>query len=215
MYPLISLTVHPILSEGYLRISRIPTESLGVSINQPDSPSNIVWVILLDQQDTHWIFIGCIYWSAWQSIQYYLEDTFRSAGYTLNIHWMYLLVSLTVHPILSGWYCWHSQIPKKCLLSVSIHKPLLVSLTCNSILSGWYHRISRNIPWQAIQYFWMVLSDQPNTDWTFNWCIYQLFRLTGHPILSGLYCRIGRIPSEYLFSEHDSPSNIMWVVQLD
>ena len=81
-------------------------------------------------------------------------------------HWVYLLVSLTVHPILSGWYCWRSRIPKKCSLSVSIHQPdspycpddtvgwaryppniyqvyLLVSLTGNSILSGWYHRISR------------------------------------------------------------------------
>jgi hypothetical protein len=27
--------------------------------------------------------------------------------------------------------------------------------------------------------------------------VYQLFSLTGHPILSGLYCRISRIQIEY------------------
>ena len=29
-------------------------------------------------------------------------DTIGSAGYPLNIHWVYLLVRLTVHPILSS-----------------------------------------------------------------------------------------------------------------
>jgi len=85
-------------------ISRIPTEySLCVSIGPPDSPSNIIWVILLDQPDTHQIFIGCIHWSAWQSIQYWLGDTVRSAGYP-NIHWVYLVVNRPVYQILTGWY---------------------------------------------------------------------------------------------------------------
>ena len=87
VYLLVSLTVYPILPGWHCRISRIPTEySLGVSIDQPDSPSNIVWRIPSDQPDTHWIFIGCIYWLAWQSIQYYVDDTVGCAEYPLNIH---------------------------------------------------------------------------------------------------------------------------------
>ena len=34
---------------------------MGVSIGQADSPSNIVWMILMDQPDTHRIFIRCIH----------------------------------------------------------------------------------------------------------------------------------------------------------
>jgi len=49
--------------------------SLGVFISQADSPSNIVWVILSYQMDTHRIFIGCIYWLRQQPIQYCLDGT--------------------------------------------------------------------------------------------------------------------------------------------
>jgi len=149
VYPLVCLTTHPILSGWCCWTSRIPIEySLGVSIGQPDSASNIIWVILLDQPNTQWIFIVCIYWSAWQSIQYCLDDTGRSAGYPLNIHWVYPLVSLTVHPILSGWYCQISRMPTEYSLGVSIGQP----------------DSSSNIVW--------VLSDQLNTQWIFIVCIY-------------------------------------------
>ena len=151
VYLLVSLTVYLILYGWYCQIGRILTNDvLGVSIGQPDSPSNIIWMILLDQPDTplniHWVYLlvsltvypilpgwhcrisripteyslGVSNWSAWQSIQYCLDDTVESGGYPLNIHWVYLLVSLTVHPILSRWYCWISRIPTEYSLGVSI-----------------------------------------------------------------------------------------------
>jgi len=124
VYSLVRLTVHPILSRWYYRISRIPTKYLlGVSIGPPDSPSNIGWMIPSDQPDIDWIFIRCIYRSTWQSIQYWLDDTFRSAGYPLNIHLVYPLVRLTVHPILYGWYCRISWIPSKYSVGVFIGQP--------------------------------------------------------------------------------------------
>jgi len=221
---LISLTVHPILSGWYCRISWIPTEySLGVSIDQPDSPSNIIWLILLDQPDTHWIFIGvsidqpdslsnivwmilsdqpdthwiligCIYWSAWQSIQYCPGDTVGSAGYPLNIHWRIY------------WSAWQSI--QYCLdntvgsagYPLDIHWVyLLVHLTVHPILSGWYCRISRyplNIHW-----------------------VHLLISLTVNPILSGWYCQISQILTEYSLGVSigppDSLSNIVWMILLD
>jgi len=108
----VSLIEYPILSKWYNWINWIHTEySLSVSIGQADSPSNIIWVVLSDQPDTHWIFIGCTCWSAWQCIQYWVSDTVGSAGYPLNIHWVYPLVRLTVYPILAGWYRRISRIP--------------------------------------------------------------------------------------------------------
>ena len=148
-------------------------------------------MILSDQPDTHWIFIGCIHWSAWksiqycrgdtiglagyplnihwrvyrsawQSIQYCLDDTVGSAGYSLNIHCVYPLVRLTVHPILSGWYCWISRIPTEYSLEY-----LLISLRVHPILSGWYCRISRILTEYSL--------------------VYLLISLTVYPILSGWY----------------------------
>ena len=50
VYQLFSMTGHPILSGWYSQISQIWTEySIGVSIVEPDRPSNIERVVLLDQ----------------------------------------------------------------------------------------------------------------------------------------------------------------------
>jgi hypothetical protein len=58
----IRLTAHPILSRRYHWIRQIHTKyPPGVSIGQPDSPSNIVRRVPLDQADTHRIFIGCVH----------------------------------------------------------------------------------------------------------------------------------------------------------
>jgi len=130
-------------------------------------------MILLDQPDTHWIFIGCIHWSAWQFIQYCLEDTVGSAGYPPNIHWVYILVGMTVHPILSGWYCRISWIPTEYPPGVST---VLVSLTV----------------WQSIQYYLGDTVGSAGYPMNIHW-VYLLVSLTVHPILSGWYCRMRQI----------------------
>ena len=120
-YWYISAVCYWILSEWSYRSSRILSEYLFSRSNgQHNRLSNIEWVILLDKPDTYWIIIWHIYWSAGQCIQYYVGDTVGSAGYPLNIHWVYPLVRLTVHPILSGWYCQISRIPTEYSLGVFI-----------------------------------------------------------------------------------------------
>jgi hypothetical protein len=93
---------------------------LSVFIGLANDPSNIVWVVLLDQPDTHGIFPWCIHWLGRQANQYCLGGTVRSAGYTQNIHLVYLLVTLMTHSILSGWYYQISLIHTEYPLGVSI-----------------------------------------------------------------------------------------------
>ena len=66
-------------------------------------------MVLSNYPDIHRIFILCIYQFGRQAIQYCLGDTVQSDRYTQNIYWVYLLVTPTAHPILSGWYCWPSH----------------------------------------------------------------------------------------------------------
>jgi len=162
---------------------RILSEYLCSGSNgQHNRPSNIEWVILSDRPDTHWVFVGCIHWFAWQSIQYWLDDTIGSAGYPLDINWAYTLVRLTVHPILSGWYHRISRIPTEYSLGVSIGPPDSPSDSPSNI--EWVipsdqpdtHWIFiRCIYWssrQSIQYCVVIHLDRPDTHWIFIWCIH-------------------------------------------
>ena len=66
-------------------------------------------MVLSNQPDIHGIFTLCIYRFGWRAIQYCPGDTVGSDGYTQNMYWVYLLVTPTAHPILSGWYCRQSH----------------------------------------------------------------------------------------------------------
>ena len=168
---------------------------------------------LSDQSDIYWIFIGCIHWSAWQSIQYYLGDTVGSAGYPLNIHCVYPLISLTVHLILSGWYLWMHRIPTEYSLGVSIcypDSPSTIVLEQPDTQQMFIGRIYSS-PSQSIQY----CPDKTVGSARYPLNVYRVYLLvnpTGNPILSGWYHRISRILTEYFLTKH---LNIVWMVESD
>ena len=157
-------------------------------------------MILLDQLDTHQRCIGCIYWSAWQSIQYCLGDTVGSAGYPLNIWWVYLLVSLTVHPILYGWYRRISWIPTEYSLGVFIGQP--------------------NSPSNIVR---VILLDLPDTHWIFIGCIYSLAWQSiqyymgdtvwsaGYPNIHRVYLVVNRPAYQILTGRYYQISSVFWI----
>ena len=121
VYPLVHLTGHPILCGWCCQIRQIASEySFSAGNGQPDRPSDMMWMVLLNRADTIWIFIWCNHWSAWQAIEYYVNDAVGSGGYTPNINWVYPSVSRTAHPILSGRYRQIRRIHTKYSLAVSI-----------------------------------------------------------------------------------------------
>ena len=111
--------------------------------------------------------LGISYRLGWQSIQYCLGGAFRLAGSTQNINWVYLSVRLTVHPILSGWYCRISRIYTEYSLCVSI-----------GLADG---------PSNIVR---VILSDQTDTHRICIGCIYWLRR---QPIQYCLDGTVGRV----------------------
>jgi hypothetical protein len=85
-YFYIGLAGYPILPGWSRQIRQILYKYLfGVPISQPDRPFNIKWMVD---------------WIRWILSQY-LFGAFGSDGYDLDIHSMYLSVSLMGHPIFS------------------------------------------------------------------------------------------------------------------
>jgi hypothetical protein len=121
---MISLTCHWILSVRYSRIRRILSEySLRVGNGQPDMPSDIICVVLLDQADTVLILSRCREWSAWHAFGYYLWGTVGSGGYCPNIHSVQGMISLTCLWILSVRYSRIRRILSKYSVGVGNDQP--------------------------------------------------------------------------------------------
>ena len=169
--------------------------SLGVPIGQPNSTSNIVWVLQSDQPDRDWIFTRCSYWSAWQHIGYCLDAAVGSAGHWLNIELVYPSVSLTAHRILSA-----------CCSRIS--------WTMTEYSLGCTHGSA----WQNIQYCLGVAVGSAG-HWLNIDSVYPSISLTTHRILSECCCRISRIVTEYSLGvsigQPNSTSNIVCVLLSD
>jgi len=168
---LISLTAHRILSACCSRISQILIKYwLSVPIDQPNSTSNIVWVLQSDQPDSDWIFTRCTHRWAWQHIQYCLGVAVESAEHWLNIHSVYPSVSLTVHPILSVCCCRISRTVTEYSLCVPVGQPdspsnIVCVLQLHQPDSDWiFTRCTHRSAWQPIQYWIALLSDYPDTN---------------------------------------------------
>jgi len=188
VYPSISLTAHQILYGCCNWISQTVTEySLSVPIDQPNSTSNIVWVLQWDQPNSDSILTRCTYRSAWHHIQYRPGVAVGLARQWLNIDSVYHSVGLTAHQILSGCCSRISWTVTEYSLSVGMGQP---DSTFNTF--GCFHRISRT----ASKYSLSAAMGQPDS--TSNiacWC-----------------CRISRILTEYwlgvLIGRPDTPFNI-------
>jgi len=210
---------------------------MGGLIGQPNMASNITWMVLLDYANSIWIFSWCIRWSVWQAIQYYANGPIGLGGLHLNIQLVYLVVSLTWHPILHGWCCRIRRMPSGYSVGISSGQPDRPSNIISMVgFSGFHLDIQFMYPPNmASNITCMVLSDHVDSISIFSWCIqwsvwhtiqyylngsvrlggfhlniqlvYPVVSLTAHPILSEWCHHTRQIMSEYLVGVSSSQPN--------